>query len=456
MRRLVTTVLLAGSLLAAGCPSGDDSAGAPSADPATERADGPLADEPFTEQERRLIATLSPLPEPPANPTNAVAEDPEAAHFGRFLFFDRRLSGDGTVSCASCHNPRHGFSVPTRLGEGVDKTPRHPPSLLNAAYHKWYDWDGKADSLWAQAARPIENPAEHATSRTAVARLVYSTPSLAEAYTEIFEPLPDLSSTDRFPPEARPTPDRPDSAAHRAWQGMAPEDRRRVNRVFTNLLKSIAAYERRLVSGGAPFDRYVRGLKTGDAARLDALSPSAKRGLDLFIGEGRCVNCHNGPALTDGTFHNLGLGARPWLKRRDEGRWGGVERVKEATFNAAGPFSDQPSGRRADWLHFLKQTPEDHGQFKTPTLRNVELTAPYMHGGHFDTLEEVVEFYSTLDEQPQIGHREEMLEPLGLTDRQVDDLVAFLRSLTGDLPAARLMGPPAEPLPEDADDLSEK
>ena len=455
MRRLLTTLALVAAVVPAGCrseadPADQSRANRPVAD------DNPLAGEPFSEPERRLLSTLSPLPEPPTNPTNGVADDPRAAHFGRFLFFDRRLSGDGTVSCASCHSPRHGFSVPTRLGEGVDKTPRHPPSLLNTAFHKWYDWDGKADSLWAQAGRPIENPAEHATSRTAVARLIASTPRLAEAYEALFDPLPDLSSTDRFPPEARPTPDRPDSDAHRAWERMAPEDRRRVNRIFTNLTKSIAAYERQLVAGQAPFDDYVRGLQTGEPDKLDALSPAAKRGLDLFIGKGRCVNCHNGPVLTDGTFHNLGLGPRPWLDGPDEGRWAGVRRVKEASFNAAGPFSDQPSGRRADWLRFLKQTPEDHGQFKTPSLRNVELTAPYMHGGHFDTLEEVVEFYSTLGEQTNVGHREEMLEPLGLTDRQIDDLVAFLRSLTGELPPARLMGPPERPLPRQADDMSER
>lgn len=409
----------------------------------------PTADEPFTPTQIETIRTLSPLPEVPTDPTNAVSGDDRAAHFGRFLFFEKRLSDNGEVNCASCHRPNHGFSVPTRVGRGIGQTPRHPPSLLNAAYHKWYDWDGKADSLWAQALRPLENPDEHGFSRTRAVRLVASDPELAEAYETVFGDLPDLSSEKRFPPKARPVPDRPTSKAHRAWQSMAPADRKAVDRVASNMMKAIAAYEEKLVSGAAPFDRYVEGLRSGDPEKLDALSPAAKRGLKLFVDEGDCVNCHNGPALTDGAFHNLGLGPRPWLPKNDQGRWEGVPAVRANDFNATGPFSDAPESKEADWLRFLRRTSEDHGQFKTPTLRNVELTPPYMHGGHFSTLEEVVRFYSTLDEQSTVGHREEMLEPLGLSEREIDDLVAFLRSLTGEAVPDDLRRPPASPVPGD-------
>ena len=417
--------------------------------PAAE-ARGPLASEPFTASEVETIRTLSPLPDVPDDPTNDVSGDPAAAHLGRSLFFAERLSADGGVSCASCHRPNHGFSVPTRLGEGQEKTPRHPPSLLNTAYNKWYDWDGKADSLWAQAFRPLESPAEHGFSRTEAVRLVADDPALSAAYEAVFGPLPDVSSKERFPPGARPVPDDPDAEPHRAWMAMTDEDRRTVDRVFTDLLKAIAAYEEKLVAGEAPFDRYVEGLQSGDAEKLDAISPAAKRGLKLFVGRAQCINCHNGPELTDRSFHNLGLGPRPWLEGGDEGRWKGVTTVKESRFNATGSFSDAPEGRAADWIRFLKRTPEDHGQFKTPSLRNVELTPPYMHGGHFGTLEEVVEFYSVLDEQPRVGHREEMLEPLGLTDREIDDLVAFLRSLTGESLPAHLRTPPDSPIPPDS------
>ncbi len=408
-----------------------------------------LQGEPFTEDELETISTLSPMPPVPEEATNAVSDSDAAAHLGRFLFFDERLSKNDEVSCASCHRPNHGFSVPTRQGRGLEATPRHPPSLLNAAYHRWYDWDGKADSLWAQAARPLENSGEHGFSRTRVARRVASQAKLRRAYERVFEKMPDLSSDDRFPPEARPTPETPDSPAQRAWEAMRAEDRKSVTRIFTNVTKAIAAYERRLVSRDAPFDRYVAGLESGDEEKLDAISPSAKRGLGLFIGEAECVNCHNGPAFTDEAFHNLGLGPRPWLPRRDEGRWEGVAAVQNTELNATGAMSDAREGEAAEWLKYLKRTPEDHGQFKTPSLRSVELTPPYMHGGHFQTLEEVVRFYSTLDEQPTVGHREEMLEPLGLSDREVDDLVAFLRSLTGESLPPRLLTPPDSPVLKD-------
>lgn len=409
-----------------------------------------LVDDHFTPDQIERIETLSPLPEPPDDPTNEVSGDPDAAHFGQFLFYDERLSGDGSVSCASCHDPRHGFSVPTRLGHGMETTPRHPPTLLNTAHQRWYDWDGKADSLWAQAVRPLENPDEHGTSRTAVVQLVYETPELRRAYREVFGAMPEtLSNHERFPERARPVPGSKPSPAQRAWNDMSESDRRLVNRVFSNVLKAIAAYEEQLTTGPAPFDRYVAGLESRDDTKLDALSPSAKRGLELFVDEAGCIRCHNGPNFSDETFHNLGLGSRPWLRERDPGRYRGVELVQSSPFNATGPYSDAREGREADRIEFLHRTSESRGQFKTPTLRNVELTAPYMHGGHFDTLEEVVRFYSALDEMPTIGHREEMLKPLGLTDGEVDDLVAFLRSLTGDPPDPSLMRQPDSPVPPD-------
>lgn len=403
--------------------------------------------ESFTERERQTITSLSPLPPVPKDRTNHVSGDDDAAHFGRYLFFDKRLSANGEVRCATCHQPDHGFSVPTRLGEGLESTPRHPPSLLNVAHHEWFDWDGKADSLWAQAARPLENPGEHGMSRTDIVRTVAEIDDLRRGYEAVFDDLPSFESEERYPPGARPVPHDDSAPAHRKWRSMEKRDRRRVNRVFSNILKAIATYEERLVAGAAPFDRFVQGLESDDSAKLDAISPAARRGLKLFIGEAECINCHNGPNFTDEAFHNLGLGPRPWLRSNDPGRWSGVDEVRSSPFNAAGPYSDDRDGRGADWIRFLRQTPEDRGQFKTPTLRNVERTPPYMHGGHFETLEEVVRFYSTLDEEVTVGHREEMLEPLALSKRQIADLVAFLESLTGDPPPQKLMRPPETPVP---------
>ncbi|QDG50372.1 c-type cytochrome [Persicimonas caeni] len=399
----------------------------------------------FSEREKKLIERLSPLGEPPVDETNAVVGDERAATLGQFLFFDTRLSQNNKISCASCHEPDHGFSVAATLGHGIAGTPRHPPSLLNAAYHHWYNWDGSTDSLWAQAVGPLESPVEMGFTRTGLAHLIYADAELRRAYEAIFGELPDMSDAERFPKEARPVPAEPEHAHDRAWQAMAPEDRQAVNRVLTNVTKAMAAYQTKLVRKDAPFDTFVEGLSEGDEAKMAALSESQKRGLDLFLGKGNCVQCHTGPNFTDGTFHNLGLGPRDWLDK-DEGRWDGVTKVSKSEFNATGAYSDKIDGKRGQWIEFLTRTSEDHGQFKTPTLRNVELTAPYMHGGHFETLEEVVRFYSLLDERVQLGHREEMLVPLGLSDQEIDDVVAFLKSLTGEPLPDELTKQPASPV----------
>ena len=397
----------------------------------------------FTPAENAKILSLSPLGETPNDETNAVVGDPRATHFGQFLFFDERLSANGKVSCASCHRPDHGFSTPDRLGQGLSHTPRHPPSLLNVAYHRWFDWDGKADSLWAQAVRPLESPGEHGFTRTQLAQLIYNDPPLRKAYEMIFGPMPDLSDEVRFPRKACPFPEDPtvpwhqtwlaipEHPYHQAWLTMQSGDRKLINRIFTNVTKSIAAYESRLISKDAPFDRYVEGLREQDPEKLAAISPPAKAGLKLFIGKARCVVCHNGPNFTDMTFHNIGLGIRPWLAQHDEGRYYGVAYVKKSPFSAIGDYSDNPHGERADWLSFLMRTHDTPSQFKTPSLRNVALTPPYMHGGHFDTLEDVIRFYSKLDESPAIGLRENTLKPLGLTDEEIHELVEFLKTLTG-------------------------
>ena len=400
----------------------------------------------FTDAEVREIRKMSPLPEVPGDETNAYAENPRAQHLGRFLFFDENLSGNGEVSCASCHKPEHGFSTADRFGKGLGETPRHPPSLLNIAYHHWYDWDGKADSLWSQAMRPLESPAEQATTRTDIVKYVYGDEELRRAYESIFGEIPDFSDDERYPPDARPVRDNPDDPQHQRWMSMTETQRQQVNLALTNLTKAIAAYQMQLVSQDAPFDDYVARLDEGDPADIDAISKSARRGLKIFVAKGNCVACHNGANFSDGTFHNLGLPAARPDEPADKGRMAGVETVKRTPFNAQGPFSDDTDGKRAKWLRFLARTPEDAGQFKTPTLRNVEKTPPYMHGGQFETLEQVVVFYSTLPGTARVGHREEMLEPLGLSESEIADLVAFLETLTGEPVDEELTKQPESPL----------
>jgi cytochrome c peroxidase len=423
--------------LAAGFTTGCDRQPAESSDDAASSKGDEAS---LSKREEKLLMRLSPLGEPPIDETNAIATDERAARLGQFLFFDERLSENGQVSCASCHKPEEAFSMAAPLGEGLDKTRRHPPTLLNAAFHHWYNWDGSTDSLWAQAVGPLENPKEMGFTRAGLVQLIAGDDELRGAYESIFGVLPDL---DTLPAQARPVADDPDHPHHTAWAAMSPGDQKAVNQVLVNVTKALAAYQTQLVRDQAPFDTFVEGLRDQDAQKLEALSASARRGAKLFLGEAGCANCHTGPNFSDGSFHNLGLGPRDWLTEADEGRWDGVPLVKRSEFSSTGEFSDHTDGKRAQWSAFLTRTPEDHGQFKTPTLRNVAITAPYMHGGHFDTLEEVVRFYVTLGEQSRLGHREEMLVPLALSERDIDDLIAFLESLTGEPLDESLLHPPA-------------
>jgi len=158
---------------------------------------------PFTEAQLADILMHSPLPPPPPDPTNAVADDPDAARLGHVLFFDERLSGRSRLSCASCHDPGQGFSDGRALSEGVEVLTRHSPSLWNVAYQRWFFWDGRRDTLWSQALVPLEDPLEHAFTRTGVARAVHDTPRLRTRYEEVFGPLPPLDDVARFVDELR-------------------------------------------------------------------------------------------------------------------------------------------------------------------------------------------------------------------------------------------------------------
>jgi cytochrome c peroxidase len=394
-------------------------------------------DEPvtFTEREIARILQHSPLAPPPPDPTNRFADDPAAARLGQFLFFDPRLSINGEVSCAICHDPERSFTDARPIAIGVTEALRNTPPLWNLAHQRWYFWDGRADSLWAQAQGPIENDLEMRGSRLRAAHLVHGDAGLRVAYEALFGPLPDLSDP-RFPTEAKPIPASPEDPRHVAWMAMSEADRTAVNHVWANVGKAIAAYERRLISNRAPFDIFVEGLRENDPAKLAALPPAARRGLRLFIGRGNCRLCHSGPNFTDGEFHNLGIPDRRGGIGRDSGRFQGLEELASDPFNAAGRFSDAPTGEAAQRTRSTARLPETWGQFKTPSLRNVARTAPYMHQGRFSSLDSVLRFYSKLDETVQVGHhRESILVPLNLTGDEIADLAAFLESLTDvDLP----------------------
>jgi cytochrome c peroxidase len=370
---------------------------------------------------------LGSLPPLPLDPSNAVADDPRAADLGHALFFDARFSADGTVACATCHVPERAFTDGLPLSRGVGDVPRKSMTIIGTAYSPWLFWDGRKDSQWAQALGPLESPVEHGIDRTRVAHLVDR--SYREPYEAVFGPLPDLGDPRRFPASAGPVED---ATARAAWASMTESDRDAVTRVFVNVGKALAAYERRLLPGPSRFDQYAEALLHGDTARArGALTADEIAGLRLFIGSANCVDCHNGALFTNGDFHNTGVPARSG-RTPDKGRALGVLDVVGDEFNCLSRWSDAHAGACTE-LRFLRAADARlEGAFKPPTLRNVASAAPYMHAGQFATLRDVLAHYDRAPAAP-IGHSE--LEPLRLSQRDLERLEAFLRALSGPLTA---------------------
>lgn len=439
----------------------------------------------FTAQENKRIFALSPLPAIPANPTNKWADDPKAAHMGQFMFFDARLSlraddTGGKVSCATCHEPTKGWGDGRSLSTGVATLTRHSMTLWNIAYNRWYFWDGRSDTAWSQGMKPIEDSKEMASSRFYLLYLFANKlPELKKAYEGLFGPLP-TEVLDKYKDikEARPDAD-PEHPMQKNWDKIAEEDKTKINRFFSNIGKAFEAFQRKIISRDAPFDTFVEGLKTCDPTKAQAISESAKRGLKTFIKKDSCISCHDGPNLSDGEFHNNGLPLSPELKVPDTGRRRGLQAVIDDIFNGLGPYSDAPDDPINDRIRFLRvDNPNTFGEFKTPTLRSVATSAPYMHDGQFKGLEEVIKFYSHFgvkdtsgcikggratyklitgtgkvqDEStckmssPQAGLREETMLLLLLSDNEQTDLVNFLKSLTGKALPDNLTKQPTSPI----------
>ncbi len=367
---------------------------------------------------------------------NAVADDAAAARFGQQLFFDQRLSGTGTIACASCHRPERMFTDQLPLGIGTAKGDRHTMTLIGAQFSPWHYWDGRKDSLWSQALEPLENPLEHAGNRMQYARLIAGDSTYRQTYESLFGPIPDFSDTARFPEHASPLLS---GVAQSAWQTMTAEDQYQVSKLFSNLGKAIAAYERQLLPGPAGFDRYVEQVLLDSRVRQsDSLSGKEIAGLRLFIGKAQCLNCHNGPLLTNNAFHNTGVlsspGQLPGL-----GRAQGLRLAQDDPFNCLGVFSDAEADACQE-LRFAKGGDEMLGAQRTPTLRNVVATAPYMHTGQFQSLAEVVSHYDKA-EVAMLGHNEaKRLKLRAVEQRQLE---SFLHTLDAPLATdTRWLAPP--------------
>jgi cytochrome c peroxidase len=374
----------------------------------------------ISDAEKATIASLSlsSLKPLPPDPTNRFADQPGPAAFGATLFFEQRLSRDGNVSCSTCHMIDRQFQDDRPFGVAVGETRRRTMPLADVAYSPWFFWDGRRDSLWAQALVPLEHLDEHAGARTAYAHLMAR--EFKDRYERIFGPLPDMTG---LPASAGPSGTEADRAA---WAAMTQDQRDGIDDVFANIGKALAAFERTITNEPTRFDRFADALAAGREPKGEAaLTPDEISGLRLFIGKARCSTCHNGPRFTDDFFHNTGVppaAGRP----PDLGRKEGVVEVQADPFNCLGRFRDGGEAACGELRHMVREGPQLVRAFKTPSLRGVASRSPYMHAGQFKTLDAVVDHYDSAP-QPSEGHSE--AKPLHLSDREKAALVAFLKTL---------------------------
>lgn len=352
---------------------------------------------------------------PPPDPTNAHADDPAAAMLGTKLFGDPKL-GTALVSCGTCHDPSKAFADGLPTGKGVSVVKLNTPSVTTSAWARFQFWDGRADSLWAQALGPIESAAEMGSSRLQVAHRIHE--AYAADYENVFGKLPDLADTKRFPPKGKP--------GDPAWEAMAPADRDDVDRVFVHAGKAIAAMERTLRPPMTRLEAYA----AGDAG---ALTEDEKHGLSLFFSAG-CISCHHGPTIEDGAFHDILMPASDAAGPADAGRRDGVTALLASPFRGDGPFSDDPVAG-AKKLAGLASSEALYGQEKTPSLRGVTATGPWGHGGTFKTLEAVMVHYGRPKPDELVGpayagKRDPALPRF--TAEHDQHLVAILRVFSGE------------------------
>jgi len=368
-----------------------------------------------------------------ADPSNRYADDTSAARLGQELFFDTRLSGNGKVSCATCHMPARDFQDGTPLAHGVGTTNRRTMPIAGTAHSPWMFWDGRADSQWAQALGPLESALEHGGDRTQYAHIIAA--HYRDEYEEVFGRLPMLGGT---PAHAGPVAD---SARAAAWRRMPASGQDDISRVYANIGKAIAAFERRIGYTPSRFDRYVEAELAGRAhTPTDAFSPEEEAGLRLFIGKANCSTCHNGALFTDNHFHNTGVPASTLVAAVDSGRAVGARQVVASEFSCTSRYSDAKP-EDCDELRFaVTEGDELLRAYKTPSLRGVAERAPYMHAGQLATLADVVAHYDRATAAP-FGHSE--LKPLHLSDAERRQIEAFLRTLSSPLAApAGFLGPP--------------
>ena len=342
----------------------------------------------FTADEIARVATLGPWPpEFKPDPANRVSGKPPAIELGRRMFSDARMSPVGYIGCVTCHQPDRAFTDLRARAHGLADLPRNTPTLANLRLQRWYGWAGASDSLWMASIRPMLDARELDSSPAFVKRVFERDPELAACYRKVF--------------------------------GEAP---RATRRTVVNVGKALAAFEETMVTARTPFDEFRNTLLALKATQATSYPASARRGLKIFIGAGGCIECHAGPNFSDGGFHRIVAGNID----NDEGRFEAVRIRNASAFNLHSQYNDDRSRgdahsrSRGDVrsISRLASSPALLGQFRTPSLRNVAVTAPYMHDGRTDRLRDA------------IAHPLPSAPRSVLSVSQTVDLDAFLQTLT--------------------------
>lgn len=365
----------------------------------------------FSDAERRQILRHGPWPlDWVPDPSNRVSGQRAAIELGRALFFEPRLSGTGTIQCSTCHREARAWQDGRVTGAALGVVDRNTPSLLDVRTHRWFGWDGTNDNLWAQSIRPLFDPREMKASAAHVARLLRTDEELRGRYRQAFDAAPGSDE------EA----------------------------VLVDAGKALAAFQETLISGRTPFDDFRDAIARNDNDAAATYPIAAQRGLRLFIGRGKCNVCHFGPSFTNGEFADIGIPFFIAPGKVDPGRHGGIGKLKQSRFNLLGPYNDDPTRRTATGTRYVEAQHRNFGEFRVPSLRNVARTAPYMHNGRLPTLRDVIKRYSEIDLDRLHADGERILKPLHLKENEIDDMVAFLESLTPKSMAAAMPTNPKE------------
>lgn len=365
----------------------------------------------WSADEVRAVGRHGPWPPRPVrDPSNRVSGTSAGIALGEHLFNDPRLSGNGQMSCATCHQMGRDWSDGRAKGFGAVDLSRRTPSLWNVGFGHWFGWDGAGDSLWAQTIRPMVDPQEMGGSVARIAGLLRDDKELACGYRRAF------------------------------GVGAGNDD----ELLLVDAAKALAAFQETLVTPRTSFDAFRDALVAGDRAAAASYPLSEQRGLKLFIGTGNCDTCHFGPRFTNGEFGDVGIAFFVRPGEVDTGRLGGLAKLAGSPFNLLGRYNDDASGANTARTRHVQRLHANFGEFKVPGLRQVGRNSAFMHDGSIATLEAVVRHYSEVSPDRLHSDGTPLVRPLGLSPQERTDMVAFLRSLDAD-PPQRPAPPPLCP-----------